>query len=359
MNSSTIHNGSDTYYSKLEERIALLIYSYIAPITLACLAIIAIGGNSLVICVILSQSALRTLINFLLLNLALADLLFALTVIPGKIIKYLTVLDNSLQMGNAVCKIYTYLTYTITDITITLLIAISFLRLAIVVYTTQTAKYRSFKNISKLTACIWVLISALHTPLVAVATVKSKGNKYAGIVYCGIDDEYINSVLLSLSIGGYFVPAFLITVVYALIAYHLKNETNDNTIDAAKERTRRALKMMVVVVLVFLLSWLPTHLNTILSMKQIYLKSVWFELLRLLCDILAYGNSCVNPFIYNFMSSEFKTAFRNVVCCRCRNNNNSRPSTRTENIQMSPINNERFLDDMEKECLNLAETAVV
>lgn len=289
----------------------------------------------------------------------MADLLFALTVIPGKIIKYYTFDDNGWQVGNTACKIFIYLTYTITDITITLLIAISLLRLAIVVYTTQTAKYRSFKNISYLTACIWVIISALHTPLVVVATVKDSRNDRQGLVYCGIDKKYMNSVLLGLSIGGYFVPAFLITVVYALIAYHLKNETSDNTIDAAKERTRRALKMMVVVVLVFLLSWLPTHLNTLLTMKNIFVKSAWFEIVRLLCDILAYGNSCVNPFIYNFMSSEFKTAFRNVVCCRCKNNNNSRPSTRTENIQLSPVNNEKFIDDVDREYIDIAETAVV
>jgi len=39
----------------------------------------------------------------------------------------------------------------------------------------------------------------------------------------------------------------------------------------------------------------------------------WYEVYRVLAHCLAYANSCMNPVIYSFVSSDFKRRFSDVV----------------------------------------------
>ena len=39
----------------------------------------------------------------------------------------------------------------------------------------------------------------------------------------------------------------------------------------------------------------------------------WYEVYRVLAHCLAYANSCMNPIIYSFVSSDFKRRFSDVV----------------------------------------------
>jgi len=38
------------------------------------------------------------------------------------------------------------------------------------------------------------------------------------------------------------------------------------------------------------------------------------QVLRVLWFCMSYGNSCANPIIYNYASSDFRAGFRRVVC---------------------------------------------
>lgn len=41
----------------------------------------------------------------------------------------------------------------------------------------------------------------------------------------------------------------------------------------------------------------------------------WFYYVRLFAHILSYANSCMNPVIYAFMSTQFQTAFKRALAC--------------------------------------------
>ena len=62
--------------------------------------------------------------------------------------------------------------------------------------------------------------------------------------------------------------------------------------------------------------------------------SAYYEVFRILVNCLAYGNSCANPIIYNYVSVEFKKGFREIFQC---NNNRltsgtSRPNKHTAEV---------------------------
>lgn len=81
-----------------------------------------------------------------------------------------------------------------------------------------------------------------------------------------------------------------------------------------------AYRMIIVVIIVFGISWLPLHVHNIISLYGRIPEGRFYEVLRVLWYCMAYGNSLVNPFIYAQASLDFRRAFRNLFilssCCK-------------------------------------------
>ena len=71
--------------------------------------------------------------------------------------------------------------------------------------------------------------------------------------------------------------------------------------------------MLVIVVMTFALLWLPYRLFVVYnSFANKKFHNLWF---RLLCRIMVYMNSAINPILYNVMSVKFRGAFRRLLFC--------------------------------------------
>ena len=80
-------------------------------------------------------------------------------------------------------------------------------------------------------------------------------------------------------------------------------------------RTAKEAKVIISVVLVFAVSWLPFHVNILVGLYGRPPLGAYYEAFRVLWDCMAYGNSCINPIIYNYVSSDFRRSFRDIMCC--------------------------------------------
>lgn len=74
--------------------------------------------------------------------------------------------------------------------------------------------------------------------------------------------------------------------------------------------------MLVLVIVLFIICWLPILTNNLLvayghlpSLNVGYLKPM-----REVFYLMAYSNSCVNPVVYGFMSKNFREAFIHALC---------------------------------------------
>ncbi len=79
---------------------------------------------------------------------------------------------------------------------------------------------------------------------------------------------------------------------------------------------RQVIKMLVLIVAIFMLCWGPRLLmNLFLIFGPIAYNSTTYNI-RVVCNILSFVHSALNPFVYGFMSSKF----RSMVCAsfRCR-----------------------------------------
>lgn len=75
---------------------------------------------------------------------------------------------------------------------------------------------------------------------------------------------------------------------------------------------RKVTRMVVVMVLVFLICWLPFFVTNIVNL--IHIIPVANNTIYFITVILTYLNSCINPFLYGFLSKNFKHSFQKVLC---------------------------------------------
>ncbi|CAG0892158.1 unnamed protein product [Darwinula stevensoni] len=80
--------------------------------------------------------------------------------------------------------------------------------------------------------------------------------------------------------------------------------------------SRQVVRMLVVVVLLFLLSWGPSLIENVLTsfdvIDELHSTAV-LKHMRLAFALMAYFNSCVNPIVYGFMSRNFREGFRQAL----------------------------------------------
>lgn len=87
----------------------------------------------------------------------------------------------------------------------------------------------------------------------------------------------------------------------------------------------QVVKMLVVVVLLFIICWAPILINNVLVGFQHLnpLNYGYLKPMRIVFNLMAYFNSCINPIVYSFMSKNFretfKHSFRSIFRGRFRN----------------------------------------
>lgn len=81
--------------------------------------------------------------------------------------------------------------------------------------------------------------------------------------------------------------------------------------------------MLVLIVILFLLCWGPRLIMNVLVKLGLRTYSTWIYNTRIICNLLSFVHSALNPFVYGFMSSNFRSmvsaSFRRKCCC-CRAN---------------------------------------
>ena len=287
----------------------MVLWMYVAPALFGLIMIVGTIGNALVIYVILSQKAMRTVTNILLFNLAISDIAFLVITVPFTAYKYAAF---SWDFGDMFCKFVQFFLYVSAYVTVWTLVAISAYRYLTVVKSNSSARYRTKSNIIICCLCIWGTSLTTQIPVFLAHTVRTHGD-YS---YCGMNTSAVEPVFITFFVFAYVLPLLLICVLYVPIMLHLR-QSKGTTLDNAhaKERTARACKVIILVVVVFCISWLPLHINSLVATYGTLPKGAYYEVFRILWNGMAYGNSCANPFIYNYASQEFRKAYREALCC--------------------------------------------
>ena len=82
-----------------------------------------------------------------------------------------------------------------------------------------------------------------------------------------------------------------------------------------KENKVRVTRMIIIVIVIFAVCWLPLQLLLLLKAFGIYSTGNKFITLMVFAQCLAYCNSCMNPILYAFFSTNYRAAFWEIISC--------------------------------------------
>ncbi|CAH1797472.1 unnamed protein product [Owenia fusiformis] len=280
--------------------------------------IVAMGlvGNSLVIYVIITKMRKGTMLNILLLNLAVSDLLLTIFCMPLDAINL--VLMSWLVGGDFGCKLMHYMRYVSVYLSTFSLLLVSFMRYLTIVHSREFARYKTTRNAIKVAIITWVLVLLFNIPLLTTYQVNGEGDE----AMCNFNnEERLSHIYYTMLTIAYLIPVVLICVIHMLIIKHLNKHGASAISQSSQERKRNATRLIIVTVVAFAICWLPFHMFQIASFAFDIHKNndatirTFLNISEVFTMCLAYLNSCINPFIYNFVSKDFRKSFKKSLCC--------------------------------------------
>ncbi|XP_063151612.1 proteinase-activated receptor 2 [Candoia aspera] len=247
-------------------------------------------------------------------NLALADLLFVIW-FPLKIAYHIN--GNNWIYGETLCKILVGFFYGNMYCSILFMTCLSVQRYWVIANPILHSRKKSEIAV-KVSIAVWILILLGTIPLYLVD--QTVYISHLNITTC--HDVLPQSVLasdmfnyfLSLAIGVFLFPAVLTTVAYILMIKTLSASMTDITIG---KKRRRAIKLIITVLSMYLICFLPSNILLVVHYAQIKsssLGNIYALYITALC--LSTLNSCIDPFIYYFISKDFRDNLKNALLCR-------------------------------------------
>uniref|UniRef100_A0AAY5LCZ2 Neuropeptide FF receptor 1 n=1 Tax=Esox lucius TaxID=8010 RepID=A0AAY5LCZ2_ESOLU len=307
-----------------------------ASFTLAYLFIflLCMAGNSLVCLIVMRNRHMRTVTNFFILNLAISDLLVGIFCIPTTLVDTII---TGWPFSNAVCKLSGLIQGTSVGASVFTLVAIAVDRFRCIVY---PFKPKLTLLVAKATiGLVWALALAIMLPSAVMLMVKaeeghfmvSSDNQTFPLYSCyetWPDPEMRKVYTTILFTLLYLVPLAVIIIMYGCIGAKLYSPavlSSRGHLDVKSpisQRKVKVVKMLIVVALLFMLSWLP--LWTLMLITDY--ATPGGEQLDLLTGYiypfahwLAFSNSSINPVIYGYFNENFKKSFKAAcrpgICC--------------------------------------------
>lgn len=282
----------------------------------------SIFGNILVMLAVHQTPRLRNITNLFIVNLALADLCCALICMPLTVAAmYVGDYDVKWWM----CNVYDYVVYILSGVSLYTVTALAINRFYRVVKPARYNVYFSFKRSVIICCVFWVY----HTTSVMLArhffgigsTFDSKLDICLWVSRGSLTSYIAGSSLFVM--GFTVIPGLLITYCYyrtyqrindhnKTVGPSLNRHTSNQSGPSAHEI--KTTRIMLTLVFAFYLCWIPV--------ATIFLVQIFVPIDRFayfLIRFLAYMSSLVNPFIYAYMSRDFRRAFSTLICFNAGN----------------------------------------
>ncbi|KAJ8350432.1 hypothetical protein SKAU_G00255620 [Synaphobranchus kaupii] len=292
--------------------------------------IIMVGliGNITLIKTFWTVKSMRNVPNLFLSSLALGDVLLLVTCAPVDASRYLT---DEWLFGRVGCKLIPFIQLTSVGVSVFTLAALSADRYKAIVTPMDIQASNPTVKICVRAATIWMFSMTLAIPeavfsdLHAFSIAETNETFVTCAPYPSVGDLHPKIHSMASFLIFYIIPLFIISIYYFFIArslirsaYSMPAEGNIH-IRRQMESRKRLARMVLVFVALFAVCWLPNHV--VYLYRSYHYTEVDTSLLHFISSVcarvLAFANSCVNPFALYLLSKSFQKQFNKQLCC-CR-----------------------------------------
>ncbi|KAM8773910.1 neuropeptide Y receptor type 4-2 isoform 1-T3 [Rhynchonycteris naso] len=308
--------------------------------------IVGILGNLCLICVTIRQKEKANVTNLLITNLAFSDFLMCLICQPLTAIY--TIMDYWV-FGEALCKMSAFIQCMSVTVSILSLVLVALERHQLIINPTGWKPSISHAYLG--IVVIWLIACFLSLPFLANSVLENVFHKnhskalefLADKVVCTeswpLDHQRIIYTTFLL-LFQYCIPLAFILVCYVRIYQRLRKRRrafHKGAYSLQAWQMKRINAILAAMVAAFALLWLPLHVFN--SLEDWYHEAIPIchgNLIFLVCHLLAMASTCVNPFIYGFLNTNFKKEVKALVLT-CQH---SIPMEESEHLPLSTVHTE-------------------
>lgn len=293
-------------------------------------------GNGIVITIVRKTPSMHTTTNYLLLNLAVADLL-TLLLCPGLYDFALTKVRLEGFSGDLICKLFAG--NAIVPITINVAVltvcTISVERYLALLKPFQSNLRISEDKVKHVIVALWFLAFLSCIPDIQANTYDITPSKYPCKRPWSLDEYFLHKPFILCTCVGFGIISSLVLLIchFEIVRglYFAKTIFSESTITEAERRAKKQLAHLLIwLALAFAVCSLPFSFYFIFLISADFRTvqknyEILFSLHRL-SRFLLFSNSFLNPILYALQSSNFRDGFNLIFhlgplrCKPCANN---------------------------------------
>ncbi|XP_048370700.1 cysteinyl leukotriene receptor 1 [Sphaerodactylus townsendi] len=269
--------------------------------------ILGFVGNSFVLCVLIRTYQDRTAFQVYMLNLAISDLLFVCT-LPLRVVYYIH--KGNWFFNDFLCRVTSYAMYVNLYCSIFFMTAMSFFRCIAIVFPVQNIHFLTEKRARLICATIWIFVMLTSSPFLQRGSHFDKQTNKTKC-YEPPSDGMVLKILVLHYIAlfvGFIVPFAIITICCTMIIRALMK----NSMHKKQGARRKAVWMVIIVTLTFLISFSPYHVQRTVHIHFMMRKDtscedvLYMQKSVVITLSLAAMNCCFDPLLYFFSGGNFR-----------------------------------------------------
>lgn len=281
---------------------------------------IDVTGNTLICLVVYRTKQMRKPMNYLLVNLAVADIVIGVFMLPRHVF-HQSFEHPTGTSGNYLCKFITgggfiWMSAASSGI---LLIAIAFVRYFAVVHPLLRTFRLDNKQVLWIMAVSWGFAILLTAPSLSAMVCDPAQD------FCVEDwaEWYPARVHVAfVFVANFVIPTISMTILYSRIIYKLwcNQDHITNSAQNARLKARRGATVMLInVTFVHTVCWSPNYVLYFLIFHAQAPGFHYGSMAYTITVLLVLLNAAADPLMYTWYMDDFRRGMRGVLCCCHRN----------------------------------------
>lgn len=270
-----------------------------------CLLVIAdLVGNSLVCAVVLRNRVMRTPMNYLLVNLAAADMTVAVF-IAARYIFTLIFGHPKGRAGDVVCQVITGEAFVWVGALASAfsLVCIALERYLAIKFPYDDRKRVTTTKLKRIVVLSWVLAVSWNMPLFMYARYDPI-SEFCLFQWPAANFAQVHSPLCAIVYG--VLPITIMIYLYSKLVYKLWFRPTTMSTIAQRNKLlycKKSARLVVTVSVIYSICWIPVlvvYVFSSFSTQQLY------SAVHTTCIVLVTLNSAINPILYSWQSNRFR-----------------------------------------------------